>query len=168
MNTVLQDIIDHHVWANDSLFAFCEALTDEQLQLTRPGTFGHVHKTLTHIAEAEQIYLSRIPDTGIVRVLDDGATPLPPVSELRDALRRTGEAWRTVIARWPDDHPISYRRRDGSEEHKSISFSVVQMLDHGAEHRNHIRTILSSHGIEPPEIDGWTWDKERTEPSNGG
>ncbi|HYH12877.1 MAG TPA: DinB family protein [Thermomicrobiales bacterium] len=168
MSAVLRAVIDHHIWANDTLFAFCQTLTAEQLQWTGSGTYGQLHKTLAHIAEAEQIYLSRIPDTGIERVLDDDATPLPPVSELRASLQRSGEAWRAVIARWPDDHPIHYRRRDGREEHRSISFSVVQMLDHGAEHRNHIRTILSSHGIEPPEIDGWAWDEERTETGDDG
>ena len=161
MSTVLRAIVDHHIWANDTLYAFCESLTPEQLALSVPGTFGQVHKTLTHIAEAEQIYLSRIPDTGIEHTLDDEAEHLPPVAELRDVLRRNGQAWREVVATWPDDHPFGYRRRDGREEHRSVSFSVVQMLDHGSEHRNHIRTILSTNGIEPPEIDGWLWDDER-------
>jgi len=168
MSAVLRAIIDHHIWTNDTLYAFCESLTPEQLQLTGPGTYGEVHRTLVHIADAEQAYLSRIPDTGIERTLDEEKTPLPPVSELRQALWQTGEAWRVVIERWPDDHPIHYRRRDGKEEHRSVAFSVVQMLDHGAEHRNHIRTILSSHGIEPPEIDGWLWDDARTEQGDGG
>ena len=167
MNIILQDIIEHHIWANDTLYAFCESLTPEQLALSVPGTFGQVHKTLTHIAEAEQIYLSRIPDTGIERLLNDETTPLPPVAKLRAALRRTGTAWHQVIGRWPDDHPISYRRRDGRMEHRSVSFSVVQMLDHASEHRNHVRTILSAHGIEPPEIDGWLWDNERAKATDG-
>ena len=167
MSAVLRAIVDHHIWANDRLYAFCESLTPKQLALSGPGTYGQVHKTLTHIAEAEQIYLSRIPDTGIERVLDDEATSLPPVSELRAALRRTGAAWGEVIGRWPDDHPISYRRRDGHVEHRSVSFSVVQMLDHASEHRNHVRTILSTHGIEPPEIDGWLWDDEREGTAGG-
>lgn len=161
MSSILRDIIDHHIWANDRLYAFCESLSEDQLRLSGPGTYGQVHKTLTHIAEAEQIYLSRIPDTGIEHTLDDEAEHLPPVAELRNVLRTNGDTWRTVIATWPDDLPISFRRRNGQEEHRSVSFSVVQMLDHGAEHRNHIRTILSSHGIEPPEIDGWLWDNER-------
>lgn len=167
MNIVLKDIVEYHIWANDRLYAFCESLTPEQLALSGPGTYGQVHKTLIHIAEAEQIYLSRIPDTGIERVLDDEATPLPPVAELRAALQRTGAAWQEVIARWPDDHPISYQRRDGRVEQRSVSFSVVQMLDHASEHRNHVRTILSTHGIEPPEIDGWLWDDEREKKTDG-
>jgi uncharacterized damage-inducible protein DinB len=161
MTAILRAIIDHHVWANETLFAFCETLTPEQLAMTAPGTLGTVHRTLVHIAEAEQIYLSRIPETGIEHTLDDEADPLPTITEARAVLRRNADAWRAVIDRWPDDHAFPYRRRDGSHQRKTVAFSVVQMLDHAAEHRNHIRTILSSHGIEPPEIDGWTWDEER-------
>ena len=167
MSSVLRDIIDHHIWANDTLLAFCEGLSNEELALTGPGTYGPVHKTLVHIAEAEQIYLSRIPDTGVERVLDDETATLPPIPAIRAAMRETGEAWRTVMDRWPDGHAITYRTREGEEERRSISFSVVQMLDHGAEHRNHVRTILSSYGIEPPEIDGWLWDDQRAQASDG-
>jgi uncharacterized damage-inducible protein DinB len=163
VNAILRAIIDHHIWANDTLFAFCEALTPDQLALTAPGTLGKVHRTLVHITEAEQIYLSRIPDTGIGRTFDDEADPLAPVSALRQALRRNGEAWRAVVDRWPEDHAFTYRTREGFEERRTVAFSVTQMLDHGAEHRNHVRTILSSHDIEPPEIDGWTWDDARQE-----
>ena len=167
MSTILRAIVDHHIWANDTLYAFCESLTPEQLTLSVSGTFGQVHKTLTHIAEAEQIYLSRIPDTGIERTLDDEAEHQLPVAELRDVLRRNGQAWREVIAKWPDDHSFGYRGRDGRTEHRSVSFSFVQMLDHASEHRNHVRTILSTHGIEPPEIDGWLWDDEREGTADG-
>jgi uncharacterized damage-inducible protein DinB len=161
MTAILRAIVDHHIWANVTLVGFCEGLTPDQLALSGPGTYGPVHQTLVHIAEAEQVYLSRIPQTGIAITLDDEADPLPSVAEVCEALRRTGEAWREVIARWPDDLVFGYRTRQGADERRTVSFSVVQMLDHGAEHRNHIRTILSSHGIEPPEIDGWTWDEPR-------
>jgi uncharacterized damage-inducible protein DinB len=161
MSALLRAIVDHHIWANEALYAFCETLAPAQLALSGPGTYGPVHRTLVHVAEAEQVYLSRIPETGIAVTLDDEADPLPSVADIRSALREAGEAWRRVIDRWPDDFAFTYRTRAGEEERKTVAFSVVQMLDHGSEHRNHIRTILSSHGIEPPEIDGWTWDEER-------
>ena len=161
MSAILRSIIDHHIWANDRLLTFCEGLAEEQLALTVPGTYGPVHRMIVHIAEAEQVYLSRIPDTGITVTLDDEASPLVPVVEVRAALQRTGQVWREVIDRWPDDLAFTYRTRRGDEERKTVSFSVVQMLDHGSEHRNQVRTTLSTHGIEPPEIDGWLWDDER-------
>jgi len=34
---------------------------------------------------------------------------------------------------------------------------LVQAVDHGREHRTHIATILTQLGIEPPDMDGWTF-----------
>lgn len=160
MTAVLRAIIEHHIWANDILFGFCEGLTPDQLALSTSGTYGAVHDTLVHLADAEVVYLSRIPDSGIELEFEGDTDTLPSVAMLRASLRRTGDAWREVIARWPDDLEFTFTRRDGTAVRKTVGFSVVQAIDHGAEHRNHIRTILSSHGIEPPEIDGWTWDEE--------
>jgi uncharacterized damage-inducible protein DinB len=123
-----------------------------------------VHDTLVHLADAEVVYLSRIPDSGITLEFEGDTDTLPSVAMLRESLQRTGDAWREVIARWPDDLEFTFTRRDGTEVRKTVGFSVVQAIDHGAEHRNHVRTILSSHGVEPPEIDGWTWDEERPTP----
>lgn len=160
MNNVLWDVIEHHIWANDTLLAFCERLTDEQLQLTVPGTFGPVLKTLVHVAESEQIYLSRTPGSRVERTMDDEAEQLPTVGKIRAALRETGEGWRSVVRQWPENCQVTYQRK-GQQEQRSVSFLVAQALDHGSEHRNHIRTILSTHGITPPEIDGWAWDDQR-------
>jgi uncharacterized damage-inducible protein DinB len=34
---------------------------------------------------------------------------------------------------------------------------VAQTLNHGNEHRAQIFTILTTIGVEPPELDGWSW-----------
>ncbi len=34
---------------------------------------------------------------------------------------------------------------------------LVQAIDHGREHRTHIATILTQLGIEPPDMDGWSY-----------
>ena len=52
MTAILRAIIEHHTWANDTLYAFCETLTPDQLALTGPGTYGPVHDTLVHLADA--------------------------------------------------------------------------------------------------------------------
>src|SRR5437660_10366119 len=50
----------HGVWANEKLLDRCRALTDEQLDLTVPGTYGTIRKTLAHIVSAEEGYLVRL------------------------------------------------------------------------------------------------------------
>src|SRR5665811_1696901 len=65
VNTILQDIIEHHIWANDTLLAFCEKLTPDQLALTVPGTFGTVEETLVHVAANEEAYLHGLAELGV-------------------------------------------------------------------------------------------------------
>src|SRR5438477_12930653 len=50
----------HGVWANEKLLDRCRALTDEQLELTVPGTYGTIRNTLAHIVASEEGYLVRL------------------------------------------------------------------------------------------------------------
>jgi uncharacterized damage-inducible protein DinB len=34
---------------------------------------------------------------------------------------------------------------------------LVQAIDHAAEHREQIKSMLSALGITPPDIDGWSY-----------
>ena len=44
----------HDVWATESLIAHCGRLTAEQLQLSVPGTYGTVLRTLHHIVSSDE------------------------------------------------------------------------------------------------------------------
>lgn len=37
------------------------------------------------------------------------------------------------------------------------SYLLAQIIHHTTEHRSQIRTTMSAHGIEPPEISVWDW-----------
>jgi uncharacterized damage-inducible protein DinB len=37
------------------------------------------------------------------------------------------------------------------------SLLLLQAVNHGTEHRSQIATILTQLGVEPPEMDGWTY-----------
>jgi uncharacterized damage-inducible protein DinB len=38
-----------------------------------------------------------------------------------------------------------------------VSLYLLQAVNHGTEHRSQVATILTQLGIEPPEMDGWTY-----------
>src|SRR5712692_8113467 len=50
----------HDVWATEKVIAHCRTLTDAQLELTAPGTYGTIRRTLEHIVAADTRYLARI------------------------------------------------------------------------------------------------------------
>src|SRR2546425_10515065 len=49
----------HDVWATERLIAHCRQLSTAQLELTVPGTYGTIRRTLAHIVTADQRYLTR-------------------------------------------------------------------------------------------------------------
>ena len=159
MNTILQDIIEHHIWANDTLLAFCEELSPEQLALTVPGTFGTVEETFAHVAANEEWYLRCLHGVGITdemrTTIFDGEV-LRELHVVRPVLAKTANAWRQVVADWPQNAVRDFPS-EGKVKKLPISLFVMQMINHATEHRAHIRTIVSTHGITPPDIDGWSW-----------
>ena len=38
-----------------------------------------------------------------------------------------------------------------------VSLFLLQAVNHGTEHRSQVATILTQLGVEPPEMDGWTY-----------
>ena len=171
MNTILQDIIEHHIWANDRLLAFCEELSPEQLALTVTGTFGGVEETLAHVAANEEHYLQLIDSggvaTGIRSTIFRGEVPRE-MGSIRPVLAKTGKAWRDVVRTCPDNAML-HVEWEGKNEQLPLSDVVAQVVEHGAEHRTHIRTILATHDIAREDDDGttapdltvWAWQDER-------
>ncbi len=171
MNTVLQDIIEHHVWATDTLLTYCEGLTPEQLELTVPGTFGGAEGTLAHVAANEEHYLQMIDrgglPTGIRTTIFGGEVPRK-LASIRPVFAKTGAAWRDVVRQCPDNHMLAVEW-EGKIEHLPLSDIVTQVVEHGAEHRTHIRTILAAHGVATSDDDGttepdlsvWAWQDWR-------
>ena len=38
-----------------------------------------------------------------------------------------------------------------------VSLFLLQVINHATEHRSQVATILTRLGVEPPEMDGWTY-----------
>jgi uncharacterized damage-inducible protein DinB len=43
-----------------------------------------------------------------------------------------------------------------SSRYKAVAL-LIQVVNHGVEHRTNITTILSQQGIQPPDLDGWEY-----------
>jgi uncharacterized damage-inducible protein DinB len=71
----------YNKWANLHLLDVCAKLSDEQLELTAPGTYGTISATLLHLFSAEQRYLRRL--AGTTPEINE-REPAPSVADLRD------------------------------------------------------------------------------------
>lgn len=151
---LLEDAFDHHVWATVRLIDACMELSPTQLEATAPGTYGTILTTLRHIVGADASYLF-VMTGGKVSEVDEDSMGLP---ELRAAMEPNGPAWRSLLAEDLDPDAVVVRHRDdGTDSHAPLGIRVNQAVQHGTDHRSQVCTILTTLGIEPPEIDVWAF-----------
>ena len=154
-NAVLVALFEHHKWSNLQIIDFCSTLSDEQLALTAPGVYGSVIDMLMHIFANEAHYLRFLDGCEAVTGFAQHGS-FPGWKRLREVAAQTGDAL-IAFAGSLDGDPVQRGVDDGEAFAIPTSAFLTQVIDHATEHRSHIRTVLSSNGIAPPEIDGWHW-----------
>jgi uncharacterized damage-inducible protein DinB len=152
--SLLAEGFGHHVWATLRLIDVCLELSEEQLRTPAPGTYGPIIDTMRHLVGADTDYLFVLTD-GAVAQIDESTMDLPA---LRDEMVRNEARWTDAIRRHPDPDAVVVRHRDdGSESHAQAGTRLHQAIHHGTDHRSQVCTALTSLGIEPPEIDVWSY-----------
>lgn len=153
---ILAKLFEHNNWANTQIMRACSALTDEQLDAEPDSaTKGTIRLTLWHIVSSQQGYLSLL--TGIKRRTDWQAPP--PFAELQEAADASGEALLDLARAGPGDFPGDrIRTNDGYSVEPWVV--MVQVINHATEHREQIKSMLSSLGVTPPVVDSWTFGED--------
>jgi uncharacterized damage-inducible protein DinB len=155
MRDILTEAYTHHLWANTTLLDFCESLADEALDATATGTYGSIRDTLVHLLAAEGRYLAAMNGRGEAPdALKEGS--FPGIEELKRYARAGGEELVALSERVSTNETISVER-GGHHYEIPISIFFAQAINHGTDHRAHICTVLTQHGIEPPNLDVWTY-----------
>ena len=150
----LTTLFSHNLWANMQLLEVCAKLTDEQLDSTLDGTFGSIRDTLQHIARAEQAYFSRV-STGKLYNRPKDAPPMT-IAEISESLRFSGEGFINRATEVKADETVKIDW-DGEPRDVPKTILLTQAINHATEHRSQIMTILTQLGIQPPDLDGWTY-----------
>ena len=88
MDSLWIETFKYHRWANQHLLEQCGRLSDEQLQLTAPGTYGTIAGTWMHLAAAEQRYVKRLG--GGEPTLNERAE-FPGMATVTEQLRRSDD-----------------------------------------------------------------------------
>jgi uncharacterized damage-inducible protein DinB len=145
----------HHLWSNLTLIDFLATLTDDQPRYAGPGVYGDVLSTIRHLISSDADYVRIIPDTpDVPQVGQDG--PFAGWAELRQVADAAGTALIAYVDGLTED--AFFVDIDDEEAYDlTTSFLLAQAIHHATEHRSQIRTVLSSHGVEPPEISVWAW-----------
>ena len=153
----LTTLFSHHLWANLCLLERCAELTSEQLDASIAGSYGSIYDTLQHIVTSEQSYFSRI-STGQRRSPPEAA-PRMTMAEMAESLRTTGSGlieWAPKVQA-NDTVEIDW---DGTLRDVPKTIILTQVINHATEHREQIKAIMTELGIEPPDLQGWTYFDE--------
>lgn len=143
----------HDVWATQALLERCAGLSEAQLALTAPGTYGTIRRTFAHIVRANEGYLNTygvIPQP-FIEVGDS-----TPMDEIASRLSRVREA----IERLFKEGEVDFDRRIRDERRKAqldLWVPLIQFSHHGSDHRSQICTILSLNGLDVPDLDVWAY-----------
>jgi len=148
----LARIFEHNNWANSKIIEACFTLTDEQLDAPpQAATEGTIRSTLLHLVVAQYNYLRLL--TLPLEERQDRANI--EFSGIQESLKYSGEEL-LQLARDTGKLPKTrIQTRDGY--YLEAWVLMVQIINHATEHREQIKSMLTSLGVTPPSIDGWDY-----------
>ena len=158
----IDTLFRHNAWANARLFEVCTGLSEEQLNTSITGAFGSIRDTLQHIANAERSYLHRIT-TGQPYRRPENAPP-PSVADLLASVRESGAAFIIAAPKVQANDGVEVDW-EGMPRRVPCAVLVTQAINHATEHRAQIMATLTQLGVQPPDLDGWTYFEATAEPS---
>lgn len=148
----LVKLFEHNNWANLQIVQACSALSDEQLDAEpQSATKGSIRLTLTHLVASQQGYLSLL-----TLPVDARPDVSPTFGELKESARISGEGLLS-LARDEPSKPLKTQLQTKDGYFVEPWVVMVQAINHATEHREQIKSMLSSLGVTPPDIDGWSY-----------
>ncbi len=153
---LLVEFLRHNTMMNQRLLAVCRELTDEQRDTGLEGTYGTVGATLVHVANSQLGYVPR--HIAAERPDSLPREPFPGWEALSDRFDLGNALLEEFAARVEEEHEIEVTGDESGERYSlPVSLLLLQAVNHATEHRSQVATILTGLGIEPPEMDGWTY-----------
>jgi len=149
---IAAEFLHYNRWANLKLIDACSSLTPEQLDGSVPGSYGSIYDTLVHIIRAEASYYRRLTNTRLVPTFAWEDRPL--LTAIRPYAEQVGGALLEATGRMSGAGLIVEEWQGQKLRYQPVAL-LIQLVNHGVEHRTNITTILAQQGIQAPAIDGW-------------
>ena len=153
---LLVEFFRHNAMMNQRLIEACRQLSSEQLGATVTGTYGSIDATLVHIANAQVGYAARLLDTDRPERLPED--PFPGFEALAERLAQGDAQLEEAATQDGQDRKVQVTGDDPPGTWwMPVPLFLLQAVNHGTEHRSQVATILTQLGVQPPELDGWTY-----------
>jgi uncharacterized damage-inducible protein DinB len=153
---LLVEFFRHNSMMNRRLMEVCRQLSPEQLGSEAVGTYGSIGGTLVHIANAQEGYAARFLGTERPERLQED--PFPDFMALEERFARGDAQLEDAAGQADREHDVLVTGNDPPGTFRMpASLILLQAVNHGTEHRSQVCTVLTQIGVEPPELDGWTY-----------
>jgi uncharacterized damage-inducible protein DinB len=151
---MLLEAFRHNAWATKELIAACRG--PSQVQLTLPGTATGTERgilaILNHIIQSERGYVARRGDRP---TWVDNEEDTDDLDELERRADENAQVWERFLSGSIEATKLIILDQGAYEAEQSVL--VVQALHHGNVHREQISAIMTGLGIEPPDIQAWSY-----------
>ncbi|HJU03354.1 MAG TPA: DinB family protein [Actinomycetes bacterium] len=154
MKEIVLEAFRHNAWATKELLAACRGLPPEQLSLpgTAAGTDRDILAIFNHLIQTDRGYVQRRGER------PDWVDNEEDTADLDELERRAGEnaeVWERFLAQPLEATKLIILDQGAYEAEQSVL--VVQALHHGNAHREQISAILTGLGVEPPDLQAWSY-----------
>ena len=147
---VLVRLFEHNNWANIQMIQVCTALSDVLLDAQpHSATKGTIRQTLLHLVSSQRGYLALL--TLPVELREK--VPLP-FEELKEVAQASGDELLALVKSGELPNP-KLQTTDGYYVEPWVVF--LQIINHAAEHREQVNSMLSALGQAPLDLDGWSY-----------
>ena len=154
----VQRMARYNRWQNDNLDGVADTLSDAERRRERGGWFGSIHKTLSHLLWADQIWMSRFADVPKPKGGIPESVELYPDWESLKAERQSFD--RTIID-WADNVGDAWLAADQTYYSGATKrdwtrprwMLVTHLFNHQTHHRGQVHTMLTQAGGRPGDTD---------------
>jgi uncharacterized damage-inducible protein DinB len=152
---LLVEFYRYNTWATLQVIDFCSQQPLEVLEKNVVATDRSILHTLTHMAGSEQDYLQQITGEKILRPIAAGEILSLP--ELRRFVEQLAPYGQRAFERLDQIDMTIPAEDDWPETPHGQNALVLQLIQHGIDHRTQIYSTLGALGLSLPRIDGWRY-----------
>ena len=160
------DLFRYNRWANERLLNAAATLTDEEFDRDLKSSFPSVRATLSHIAAAEWVWLSRwegVSPTGFPG--DRADATLADVRAFFDDNWTAQQQFLDALDDTALERIVDYRNIRGDAFQSPLVALMRHMINHSTYHRGQVVTVIRQLGHPVPNTDFVAWYREQAIPA---
>lgn len=147
----------NNAWANETFFAACASLSEEDYRATRTSFFPSIKATLEHNYLVNGYYLDGLVQGGTGRARYAAPDPtFDTMAALAEAQRIVDARVIAFVAALPDDASldaiVTLQRRHGDEPER-VGDVLAHLFQHQIDHRGQAHAMLAGTNVKPPQLD---------------